>query len=77
MNRTIAIQRLFSGFDRVEVDRDTRSSASLVRITLFDETVDAIRFRTLHLSSHNSENALKHKAGAMRFYGRRGSRRFA
>lgn len=75
-DRRLAIRRLFGGFDRVTVERDLRENSTLVRLTIFDETLDSqLHRRVINLSSQNSERALEHRAGSLRFYGRKGERR--
>lgn len=73
-----AVSRVFQGFDRVTVFRRDDIGATEARVLMFDESVQQDRVSWLgHLyrSSAKTQEALRHREGALRFYGRKGAQR--
>lgn len=79
MNKHEKLKYLFSGWDRVEIQHFDNINCTQVKLLVTDQNLEGKmtrNLRALPLSSRAAEDLLRHKPGQMRFYGRKGDRRF-
>jgi len=73
------LRYLFSGWDGVQIHHYDGPGITEVRLIVTDQNLHANmtrNLRALPLSSKSAEKILAHRPGQLRFYGRKGDRRF-
>jgi hypothetical protein len=73
------LRGLFSGWDAVEIQHYDGPGVTQVRLVVTDQNLHGNMMRNLRavpVSSRTAEKLLEHRPGQMRFYGRKGDRRF-